>query len=302
MSAANPESCPPQPGSTRGPYRVVKGRLERFGATPDAGGVTFSLFSRHATAVELLLYAEAASPEPFQIVTLDPDEHRHFFFWLVRVEGLPAGIHYTWRVAGPDDTALTGLRFNPRKELIDPAAKAVSDLLWDRRRAADPNDTGRTSLRALVSGGAFDWTGEKAIPRRLEGAVIYEVHVGTFTRHPSSGVKQPGTFAGLIEKIPYLQDLGITHVELLPVMAFDTQDAPDGVLARGLKNVWGYSPHSFYSPHPGYCVTPELGTHPEEFKTLVRALHQAGIGVILDVVFNHTAEGGADGPLVPVQK
>jgi glycogen operon protein len=124
------------------------------------------------------------------------------------------------------------------------------------------------------------------------------VHVGALTRHRSSGVREPGTFAGLIEKIPYLQDLGITHVELLPVMAFDEQDAPLNVTEKGLRNYWGYSTHSFCSPHPRYCVTPELGTHPSEFKTLVRELHKAGIGVILDVVFNHTAEGGEDGPMI----
>jgi isoamylase len=132
----------------------------------------------------------------------------------------------------------------------------------------------------------------------LEGAVIYELHVRGFTRHPSSGVQHPGKFGGLIEKIPYLKELGITHVELLPVMAFDEQDVPPAVAARGLCNYWGYSTHSFHSPHPHFCVTPERGTHRDEFRELVEALHAAGIGVILDVVFNHTAEGGADGPII----
>jgi len=126
--------------------------------------------------------------------------------------------------------------------------------------------------------------------------VIYELHVGGFTQQPSAGVRQPGTFAGLVEKIPYLKDLGVTHVELLPVMAFDEQDVPPVAAARGLRNYWGYSPCGFYAPHPRYCVDPARAPH--EFQACVRALHDAGIGVILDVVFNHTAEGGADGPTI----
>jgi glycogen operon protein len=130
----------------------------------------------------------------------------------------------------------------------------------------------------------------------LDGAVIYELHVGGFTRHPSSGVRAPGTFAGVIEKIPYLKQLGITHVELLPVMAFDEHDVPDVAFSRGLRNYWGYSTHSFYAPHARYCVNPARAD--QEFRELVRALHDAGIGVLLDVVFNHTAEGGAVGPTI----
>src|SRR6185436_15827467 len=130
----------------------------------------------------------------------------------------------------------------------------------------------------------------------LKDAVIYEVHVGGFTRHPSSRVKSPGTFAGLVEKIPYLKALGITHVELLPVMAFDEQDVPVTAAVRGLGNYWGYSTHAFYAPHPAYCVDPARG--PQEMADCVRALHEAGLGVIVDVVYNHTSEGGATGPVV----
>jgi glycogen operon protein len=128
--------------------------------------------------------------------------------------------------------------------------------------------------------------------------IIYELHVGGFTRDPSSGVRHPGTFAGVIEKIPYLKSLGITHVELMPVMAFDEQDVPEQVWDLGLRNFWGYSTHSFFSPHPGYCVAPEEGAHRSELRDMVKALHREGIGVILDVVFNHTAEGGAGGPIL----
>jgi isoamylase len=265
------------------------------GATAFPDGVNFCVFSRHATRVELLLYAEADSPEPFQVTTLTPENNRTFFFWHVFVEGLPPRTYYTWRADGPNDTQQTGRRFNPRKELVDPWARAVSDAVWDRRRAADPQDAGHASLRAVVIEPPPQPRGPIA-PRGLDDAIIYELHVGGFTRHPSSGVRHPGTFAGLLEKIPYLRELGVTHVELLPVMAFDEQDAPAPVAARGLRNYWGYSTHSFHSPHPRYCVDHTRAAH--EFRMLTDALHDAGIGVLLDVVFNHTAEGGAHGPMI----
>ena len=185
------------------------------------------------------------------------------------------------------------------KELADPWARPVTDSVWNRRHAINGADSGgRTSIRGLVTTDSKLLPRKSPIPPGLQSAVIYELHVGGFTQHPSSCAQQPGKFLGLIEKIPYLKDLGITHVELLPVAAFDDQDVPPSVDARGLRNHWGYSPHSFYSPHPHYCVTPELGTHQNEFRELVKALHAAGLGVILDVVFNHTAEGGADGPII----
>ena len=276
-------------------YQTRPGSRFPIGATALPGGVNFCIFSRHATRIELLLYAEPDSPEPFQVVALTPEENRSFFFWHVFVEGLPEHSCYTWRAHGPADTQQTGRAFNPNKELVDPRARAVTDAVWDRRKAMDPEDTAHTSLRAVVmapSGRRRDLV----VPGGLDNAIIYELHVGGFTRHPSSGVKQPGTFAGLIEKIPYLAELGVTHVELLPVMAFDEQSVPAATAARGLINYWGYSTHSFYSPHPRYCVDPMNAAR--EFRALVDALHAAGIGVLLDVVFNHTAEGGADGPVI----
>ena len=280
------------------PFPVSAGSRYPPGATCDAGGANFSLFSRYATDVELLLYERADSPEPFQVIVLDPEVNRTFFFWHVYVEGLRPGVHYTWRVDGPDDTVATGFRFDRGKELLDPWARGVTSRVWDRARASEPGPAGHTSLRAVLVDDPYDWEGDAPLVRPLEQTVIYELHVGGFTRHPSAGTAHPGTFAGVIEKIPYLRSLGVTDVELLPVMAFDEQDVPPGAAQRGLVNYWGYSPHSFYSPHPGYCVTPEEGTHRREFRDLVKALHRAGIGVIVDVVFNHTAEGGADGPTI----
>ena len=238
------------------------------GATWTAKGVNFSLFSQKANRVELLLYEAADSAEPFQIVVLDPETNRSYFFWHVFVEGLPAGTIYTWRV-------------DAGKELVDPWARAVTDTAWIRQQAIGCADGGHNSIRGIVTSGRQLLPAKSPIIPGLEGAVIYELHVGGFTRHPSSSVQHPGKFRGLIEKIPYLKELGITHVELLPVMAFDDQDVPPSVAARGLRNYWGYSPHSFYSPHPHYCVTPEQGTHQNEFRELVDTLHAAGLGVIL---------------------
>jgi glycogen operon protein len=282
----------------RPPLATRDGSRHPAGPTLTAEGVNFSIFSPRATRVELLLYEAADSPEPFEIIALDPESNRTHLSWHVFVEGLAPGTHYCWRVDGPAGGADAGQCFNPRKELLDPRARGATDAMWDRRRASDPADPGPCGFRSVVCDLSFDWSGERRIAPGLEGAIIYELHVGGFTLHPSAGVSAPGTFGALREKIPYLQQLGITHVELLPVMAFDEQSVPPAVAARGLRNYWGYNTHSFWSPHPRYCVDARAGQAATEFKELVRALHAAGIGVILDVVFNHTAEGGSDGPWI----
>lgn len=279
-------------------YKIKPGFPYPAGATANEDGVNFSIFSRHATHVELLLFNGAEQLYPFQVIKLEPHVNRTFYAWHVFVNKLLPGTWYTWRLDGPKNTKETGLRFDKNKHLVDPWARAVSQKLWNRTMACQPGDNGHCSIRSMVVDNRYDWEGDTPLSIRSENAIIYELHVGGFTRHSSAQVKYPGTFSGLIEKIPYLQDLGITHVELLPVMAFDEQDVPPSTANLGLLNYWGYSTHSFFSPHPGYCVTPEQGSHLREFKDLVKALHRAGIGVILDVVFNHTAEAGADGPYI----
>jgi isoamylase len=230
---------------------------------------------------------------------LDPEVNRTFYAWHVYVMGLAPGTFYGWRMDGPGNTRSTGHRFDKEKVLLDPWARAVTHELWDRRRACLRGDNGAFSMRSIVLEDAhYDWEGDKPLNHPMEERILYEMHVGGFTRHPTSQVALPGTFAGVIEKIPYLKALGVTDVELMPVMAFDEQDVPEGAAARGLRNYWGYSTHSFFSPHPGYTVSPERGTHRREFRDMVKALHQAGIGVILDVVLNHTAEGGEEGPTI----
>lgn len=279
-------------------YDLKPGNSYPFGCTLNGNGANFSIFSRYATQVELLLFESADDKKPFQVIPLQKEINRTFFYWHVYVVGIPPGTWYNWRIDGPNLTRENGFSFDKEKHLIDPWARAVSHKNWSRKMACKPGDNGATSMRCCVIQDNYDWEGD--IPLRIssEKAIIYELHVGGYTRHQTANVKHPGTFQGLIEKIPYLKELGITHVELLPVMAFDEQDVPRNTYDLGLKNYWGYSTHSFFSPHPGYCVTPEDGTHLSEFRDLVKALHKAGIGVIMDVVFNHTSESGAQGPII----
>ncbi|MCG6940826.1 MAG: glycogen debranching protein GlgX [Thiohalocapsa sp.] len=277
-------------------YNTKPGTWDLTGATFIDGGVNFCCFSRHATAVELLLFEQPASPHPFQVITLDPRVHRTFFFWHVLVENLPEGTCYGWRMDGPTNTAESGCRFDRDKLLLDPWCTAVDDRLWDRDAAARPGDNLATAMRSVLLRDDYDWEGDTHRHVPLTEAIIYEMHVGGFTRHPSADTPHPGTFRALVEKIPYLQDLGITHVELLPVMAYDLQDVPPHTAELGLANFWGYSTHSFFAPHPHYACDPARAR--DEFRDMVKALHRAGIGVILDVVYNHTAEGGMDGPTI----
>ncbi|WP_250519137.1 glycogen debranching protein GlgX [Caballeronia sp. ATUFL_M1_KS5A] len=276
-------------------YNTKPGSRFPIGATVVEGGVNFCTFCRNATRVELLLYASEESVEPFQIVPLTRETHRTFFFWHVFVEALPLGSCYTWRAHGALRVPQMSDEAASRKELLDPHTRAVSDRFYSRQQAAAADATGHASLRGIVTE-PLDAPNDGIEVRTLDDAIIYELHVGGFTRHPSSGVRHPGTFAALIEKIPYLKALGVTHVELLPVMAFDEQDIPAVAAVRGLSNYWGYSTHSFYSPHPRYCV--DAARAPQEFRKLVDALHAAGIRVLLDVVFNHTSEAGTEGPLI----
>jgi isoamylase len=277
-------------------YEVSTGDWEQGGATIRSKGVNFCVFTRFAERVELLLFEGVDSREPFQTIRLDPRINRTFFFWHVLVKGLPIGTYYCWRAQGPSDTKESGCRYDGDKALLDPWATTVDDRLWNRETASKPGDNVATAMRSLVMVDDYCWEADEPLHVPLHDAVIYEMHVGGFTRHDSSRVAHRGTFEAIVEKIPYLRELGITHVELMPVMAFDLQDVPPNTASLGLENYWGYSTHSFYAPHPHYSVDPELARN--EFRDMVKALHKASIGVILDVVFNHTAEGGADGPTI----
>ncbi len=279
-------------------YKIRDGSRFPVGVSVTDEGVNFCIFSRHASRVELLLYENINSQDPFQTIKLDSNQNHSFFFWHVFVEKLPTGTCYTWKMDGFNDTTETGRMFFPHKELLDPWALSVSNVGWNRQVACQTESSGG-GMRAIVVDTPPSIE-SKPINRLdgewLEGAIIYEMHVSGFTLHPTSNVQHPGTFSALKEKIPYLKDLGITHVELLPITAFDPQDVPKNVASRGLSNYWGYSTHSFWAPHPDYCV--DILHAVSEFREMVDAFHDAGIKVIMDVVFNHTAEGGNGGPVI----
>jgi isoamylase len=277
--------------------QIAVGSPHPLGATPQPGGVNFSLFSGSATAVELLLFARHDDPQPFQTVPLDPFVNKTFHFWHVFVKGLLPGAQYAFRVWGPYDPG-SGQRFNPTKVLLDPYARGNSNTLWKRADACGDMDNLATSMRSVViDTGDYDWEGDRPLAHLMEDMIIYEMHTRGFTRSPSSGVANPGTFAGIVEKIPYLRDLGITAVELMPIFDFDETDTRV-FNGQVLTNYWGYSTMSFFAPQSFFCVSPEYGSQLREFRDMVKALHKAGIEVILDVVYNHTDEGNERGPTI----
>lgn len=270
------------------------GNTSPLGATVCNGGVNFSVFARDCTGIELLLFDRAEDTKASRIITLLPRQNRTYHYWHTFIPDIGAGQLYGYRVAGPFDPHY-GLRFDPGKLLIDPYGRAVVvPAGYDRSAACVPGDNTALSMKSVVADPrGYDWEGDLPLKRSYSRTIIYEMHVAGFTKHPSSGVSAPkrGTYAGLIEKIPYLQDLGVTAVELLPVFQFDPHDAP-----AGLYNYWGYSPVSFFAPHAAYSSRKDPLGPLNEFRDMVKALHRAGIEVILDVVYNHTSEGDHKGP------
>ena len=273
---------------------VKEGSSAPLGATVYPGGVNFSVFSKNASLIELLLFDDENSARPEKIIPLDPNQHRTYHYWHVFVPALKAGQIYGYRAHGPFAPE-RGLRFDGEKVLLDPYGLAVAvPESYDRVAASRPGDNAAVALKSVVADPArYDWEGDLPLKRPFTETVIYELHVRGFTRHQSSGVTpaKRGTYAGLIEKVPYLKDLGVTAVELLPVFQFDHQDAPEGRV-----NYWGYQPVSFFAPHHAYSSRKKPLGVLDEFRDMVKALHRAGIEVILDVVFNHTTEGGQGGP------
>lgn len=277
------------------PYEVLPGSPHPLGATVSSEGINFSIFSRHAERIELLLFSGADDPQPCHSFALDPVRHRTYYYWHCLVRGAGDGQVYAYRARGPYQPD-RGLRFDSSKVLLDPYARAiVGSTIYERKAALVPGrDNCACALRSVaVDPHRYEWEGDRPLQHPYASSVIYELHVGGFTRHPNSGVAphRRGTYAGLIEKIPYLKNLGITAVELLPVHFFDPEAAPPG-----LTNYWGYNTASFFAPHSDYSSdrTP-LGPL-NEFRDMVKALHRNGIEVILDVAFNHTAEGNQSGP------
>ena len=270
-------------------------------------GVNFALLCRHGTEVHLLLYHRDES-ELLAEIELHPLANRTGDHWHILIGGLPAEFRYGWRVAGPTGP---GHYFDPSLILLDPMGRAVSGgTVWgiEEETRAPCEESQRpvavpgaarigTSRRSLFVHRPFDWQQDMPLLTPLEDSLIYELHVRGFTCHPSSGVSHPGTFAGLIEKIPYLQWLGVTAVELLPIHEFNECDCPflNPRTGEQLRNYWGYNSIAFTAPKASYAASAQQHDQGNEFREMVRALHQAGIEVILDVVFNHTGEGNVTG-------
>ena len=275
--------------TTQTPFRTSRGRPLPLGATPASDGANFSLLCRHGTAVTFVILPEAGGSKPLMEFALDPRKNRTGDHWHVRVHDLPGTFCYGWRVDGPPGPKN---RFNPSRILIDPTSTMISHgAQWAGSCEVDPERTSRRSLYHSMP--EYDW-GEDAPPLIAhEDSIIYELHVRGFTCDPSAKVKHPGTFAGLVEKIPYLKWLGVTAVELLPIHEFDECDCAfsDPTSGEKLVNFWGYNSIAFAAPKAAYAANAAEHGQIREFRDTVKAFHEAGIEVILDVVFNHTGEG-----------
>ena len=282
-----------------------------MGTHEHGGGVNFALFSRHASGVRLELFDRPTDARPAKVIDLDAAGNRTGDVWHLWVAGIRPGQLYAYRVDGPYQPA-EGHRFNFRKLLLDPFATAISALpKWDfdAARGYDLSAPGQDLAGSKVDdAGAmpkcvftqddFQWQGDRPPRHPWSNTVIYETHVRGFTIHPSSRVQHPGTYRGLIEKIPYFTELGVTAVELMPVQEFNEHQVTgiDPETGRPLGNYWGYDPVAFFAPKASYSSSGGVGQQKLEFKQMVQACHRADLEVFLDVVFNHTAEGNEHGP------
>jgi glycogen operon protein len=287
-----------EPGSAH-ELPTLPGTSHPLGATANPAGVNFCVYSRRATGITLALFDQADDAQPRRSIRLDPTHNRTYHYWHVFVPGAETGQLYGYYADGPYEPD-EGLVFDPQKLLVDPYALSVAlPTAYSRPAATKPGDNTATAAKSVVvDPDAYDWEGDQPLKRDFDDSIIYELHVRGFTAHPNSGVAAPrrGTYGGLIDKIPYLEDLGITTVELMPVQQFDPQDAPSG-----LVNYAGYQPVALFAPHSLYSSRLDPLGPVDEFRDLVKAMHRAGIEVILDVVFNHTAEGGPDGPTLSLR-
>ncbi len=274
-------------------YRLDRGIPLPIGATVHRIGVNFSVFSKYATSCTLVLF-EPGAKDPFVEYPLDTRSNRTGQVWHAFVEGLEADGQYGYRFDMQPNPNPQIHRFDPSRVLLDPYA-----LVLSHGGAWGVHPPGKRPYRnSVVVENHFDWGDDQPLNIPLVDSVIYEMHVRSLTRHPSSGVEHPGTFAGLIDKIPYLKKLGITAVELLPIAEFEESDTDrvNPFTGEPLMNLWGYQTVAFFAPNTAYSSNVADGGQVREFKQMVRAMHQAGIEVILDVVFNHTAEGDEHGP------
>jgi len=295
------------------PIQPTPGQPAPLGATVTSSGINFAIFSRHATRVWLLLFDQSTASAPSHTFEFDPIANRSGDIWHIHLSGLKHGQLYLYQIDGPYQPE-QGHRFNRYKPLLDPYAKAITgNFEWDLSQAYgyDPTSpevdlsfsttTELAGMPKCIAYGddGFDWQGDRPLRRPLSETIIYETHLRSLTCHPGAGVEYPGAFRGVIEKIPYFLELGVTAIELLPVHLFNEREFErynplDGTL---LCNYWGYNTLAFFAPHHAYSHLPtDRGQQVVAFKEMVRALHQAGLEIILDVVFNHTVEGNHTGP------
>lgn len=272
-------------------YSIARGRPLPLGASHTADGINFALLSRHATAVTLVVPGPDGDDALYE-VPLHARRNRTGNHWHILVSGLPAAFWYGWRVDGPRGV---GHSFNPTHVLIDPAARTLSGgTVWGQSSETDSHVTSR---RSLYQHRPYQWHGDVPPLIPPEDAILYELHVRGWTCHPSSRSTHPGTYAGLTERVPYLQALGVTGVELLPIHEFDESDCPffDPDTGKRLRNFWGYNSIAFCAPKTAYAASAAEHGQINEFRDMVRALHAADLEVVLDVVFNHTGEGDSRG-------
>ncbi len=288
--------------------KVRPGRPLPLGAHLIDHVARFAIFSRHATQIWLLLFDDALAAEPTHIIEI---KNKTGDIWHVEIEGVTVGQFYGYRVDGPYRPE-EGHRFDKYKLLVDPYAKAITgNFSWSRgdARGFDVNsplyDLSFSTLddtlgmpKCILINDDFDWQGDRPLNHPLRECIIYETHVRGLTKHPSANVTHPGTFRGILDKIDYFKELGITSLELLPVMEFDENELirTNPLTGEKLKNYWGYSTICFMAPKSGYSSSGYSGQQVTEFKEMVRELHKAGIEVILDIVLNHTSEGNEMGP------
>ncbi|MBF0337849.1 MAG: glycogen debranching protein GlgX, partial [Nitrospirae bacterium] len=284
-----------------GNLEIFRGSPLPMGATVKGDGVNFAIFSKHATSVTLVIFASGVR-EPVAEIPLHQCFNKTGDVWHVFVRGVGVQTRYGYRMARDVDDMYPIHRCNPDNVLLDPYATALTGAsTWGKiykRRGDDPGEVFANTRRCLVIEDDYDWEYDKPLEIPLRDSIIYEMHVRGFTAHQSSAVSAPGTYAGIVEKIPYLKELGVTAIELLPIAEFEEMDSDriDPSTGQRLKNFWGYQPISFFAPKASYAADSKNGGQLREFKNMVRKLHEANIEVILDVVFNHTAEGNEKGP------
>jgi glycogen operon protein len=273
-------------------FPISSGCPQPLGSTITPSGINFALFSRHAETVSLVLELQDTLDAADRIeIKLDPKLHKTGDIWHIQVSGLPPHIRYGYRISGPWEPQTSGHGYNKDLILIDPYVKELRSPRWRQDRSC----LGRQCC-GLIPDTSYNWEGDQPLNTPLHETIIYEMHVRGFTRHQSANCSFPGTFRGICEKVDYLKELGITAVELMPVTEFDENDCTfqNPETGEQLKNYWGYSPLAFFAPKSAYAS--DSGHPLHEFRDMVKSLHQAGIEIILDIVYNHTAEGGWDGP------